>query len=435
MCPDLKGYIFDCGKRGSAEQAQKTMERIAHYCGKHMNMDISKELTNRTRVVIPKPECPPEALEMQDKEEIMKANKLTRLMEVWEPKIEALTDRKYQLTLEEQMELAKLLNEVEEATFEASRPVEVKLTGAQKKVNDGEWKSHRDRTSKLEEYHGQAYSLAVGQFSHRMGEKCKQHKDWAAVEAAGDPLMLFKLIDRMVMAHSKEQYPFATVYKQHISFFGFQQGEMSNMEFYDRHVTRSEVDQSIGIQRIEPWLLDYMKNRRPKLKRKVFEDLDPDVQIEIVEETEEAFQTFAMLVQASKVHDKLKEDLQNFYATGDDKYPKKRTDLVHVLDQYTKKAIVRAVESQGSSFANTGGRGNNRYRNNRGGNNHNTNSDKKEPYDKKFWADKECRRCHKKGHPAEHCRAANPVSNSDKDKDKDKKEERSSSGRKKSSKE
>ena len=90
LCPDLKGYIFDCGERGSAEQAQKTMERIALYCGKTMNMDISKELTNRARLVIPEPEYPPEALEMQEKEEIMKANKLTQLMEVWEPKIEAL---------------------------------------------------------------------------------------------------------------------------------------------------------------------------------------------------------------------------------------------------------------------------------------------------------------------------------------------------------
>ena len=166
-----------------------------------------------------------------------------------------------------------------------------------------------------------------------MGEKCKQHKDWAAVEAASDPLILFKLIDKIVMAHSEEQYPFATVYKQHLSFFGFQQGDMSNMEFDNRHVTRSEVDQAIGIQRIEPCLLDCMKNQRPKLKGKAFEDLDPDIQIGIVEETEEVFQTFAMLMQSSKVHDKLKEDLQNFYATGDDKYPKKRTDLVHVLDQ------------------------------------------------------------------------------------------------------
>ena len=41
---------------------------------------------------------------------------------------------------------------------------------------------------------------------------------------------------------------------------------MSNLEFYDRHVTRSEVDQAIGIQRIEPCLLEYMKNQRPKLK-------------------------------------------------------------------------------------------------------------------------------------------------------------------------
>ena len=180
MCSDLKGYIFDCGERGSAEQTQKTMERIALYCGKHMNMDISKELTNRMRLVIPEPEYPPEALEMQEKEEIMKANKLTRLMEVWEPKIEALTERKDQLTLEEQMELAKLLNEAEETAFEASRPVKVKLTGAQKKINDGKWKSHRDGTSKLEEYRGQAYSLAVGQFSYRMGKKCKQHKDWGS---------------------------------------------------------------------------------------------------------------------------------------------------------------------------------------------------------------------------------------------------------------
>ena len=53
LCPDLKGYIFDCGERGSAEQAQKTMERIALYCGKTMNMDTSKELTNRARLVIP----------------------------------------------------------------------------------------------------------------------------------------------------------------------------------------------------------------------------------------------------------------------------------------------------------------------------------------------------------------------------------------------
>ena len=77
LCPDLKGCIFDCGERGSAEQAQKTMERIALYCGKTMNMDISKELTNRARLVIPEPEYPPEALEMQEKEEIMKTNKLT----------------------------------------------------------------------------------------------------------------------------------------------------------------------------------------------------------------------------------------------------------------------------------------------------------------------------------------------------------------------
>ena len=233
-------------------------------------MDKRKELTNRKRLVIPQPQHPPKALEMQEKEEIMKTNKLTRLMEIWEPKIEALNQRKDQLTLEEKMELAKLLNEVEEATFEASRLTEVKLTGAQKKINDGKWIIYRDRTSKLDEHRRQAYSLAVGQFSHRMLENIKQNKGWAAVEAASDSLELFKLIDIIVMADSEEQYPFATVYKQHLSFFAFQQEEMSNMEFYDRHVTRSEVDQAIGIQRIKPCSLQYMINKREKLKGKAF---------------------------------------------------------------------------------------------------------------------------------------------------------------------
>ena len=95
---------------------------------------------------------------------------------------------------------------------------------------------------------------------------------------------------------------------------------------------------------------------------------------------------------------------------------------------------MKAVESQGSSFANTGGRGGRGGRGNRN-NNNNNNSDKKEPYDKKFWADKECKRCHEKGHPAEHCTADKPVSSSDKRRDKDKDEERSSSGKKKSTKE
>ena len=108
------------------------------------------------------------------------------------------------------------------------------------------------------------------------------------------------------------------------------------------------------------------------------------MQAEIAEENEEALQTHAMLMQTSNVHEKLKEDLQNWYATGNDKYSKKRTDWVHMLDQCTKKATVRAIESRGSLFANTGGHGNNSNRINGGGNHSNSSSDKKEPYDKKY---------------------------------------------------
>jgi hypothetical protein len=68
------------------------------------------------------------------------------------------------------------------------------------------------------------------------------------------------------------------------------------------------------------------------------------------------------------------------------------------LDKYSKTAVAKVTHSEGTSFTQKGGRG--------GGNrssNDNAKGHESRTYDKKYWKDKECYKCHKKGHPATHC--------------------------------
>jgi hypothetical protein len=50
-------------------------------------------------------------------------------------------------------------------------------------------------------------------------------------------------------------------------------------------------------------------------------------------------------------------DLQNDFTTGDNCYPKNRQQTLHLLDKYSKTVFARAISSEGTSFAQRGGRG------------------------------------------------------------------------------
>jgi hypothetical protein len=49
----------------------------------------------------------------------------------------------------------------------------------------------------------------------------KQDINWGTVSVSYDPLTLYELIDKTILAQTEDQYPFATVYEQELSFYSF----------------------------------------------------------------------------------------------------------------------------------------------------------------------------------------------------------------------
>jgi hypothetical protein len=80
---------------------------------------------------------------------------------------------------------------------------------------------------------------------------------------------------------------------------------------------------------------------------------------------------------------------------------------LYLLDKYSKTVVAKVTHSEGTSFA---------QKSSRGGRNRSSNVNEKghdsSTYDKKYWKDKECYKCHKKGHPATH-RPKNPSDDDD----------------------
>ena len=91
-----------------------------------------------------------------------------------------------------------------------------------------DWCTYWERNTNLEKHRGQAYSLILGQCTELFQDNTKQDTAWNATSTSYNPLVLLQLIDKTVLAHIEDQYPFATVYGQELAFYKFYQLSMDN---------------------------------------------------------------------------------------------------------------------------------------------------------------------------------------------------------------
>ena len=132
------------------------------------------------------------------------------------------------------------------------------MTDSEKTSHSNQWRKLRDCTSQLEKNIGQTFLLILGECMQFLQEKMKQETVWNDVSILYDPLALFRLIEMVILVHTEDQHPFATVYDQELSFYLFHQNTMSNAQWYEQFNTKVDVSTAIGITRQHTVLLEYL---------------------------------------------------------------------------------------------------------------------------------------------------------------------------------
>jgi hypothetical protein len=202
------------------------------------------------------------------------------------------------------------------------------------------------------------------------------------------PLNLYKLIESVVLKQTEDQYPVATVWEQYCQVYNAKQGSNNNTEWYKRFNTNVEVAESVGCVFANDKTLDYCAQLEHK---KSYAALGPPEQAAVDILARERFMAFGLLKTAGSSHDKIKSDLSDDFTKGTDNYPITPQQTLLLLDKYSKKPTL-VTPLEGTAFAQKGKKGDAKK----------SGGDKVE-FDKKFYKDKECFRCGKKGHSEAAC--------------------------------
>ena len=275
---------------------------------------------------------------------------------------------------------AKMQNEITDLQFEVS--------SEEAAVHYNLGKSYSVRQDKPVTVRGQVFALIYGQCTQLLQDKMKQEKNWIAASASYKPLDLYKLIENVVVKQTEDQYPVAAVCKQYCQVYNAKQGSNNNTEWYKRFNTNVEVAESVGCVFANDKTLDYCAQLEHK---KSYAALGPPEQAAVDILARERFMAFGLLKTAGSSHDKIKSDLSDDFTKGTDNYPITSQQILLLLDKYSKKPTL-VTPSEGTAFAQKGKKGDAKK----------SGGDKVE-FDKKFYKDKECFRCGKKGHSEAAC--------------------------------
>jgi hypothetical protein len=214
LCDALGVNVFDYGQKAAANQMRTSWEKITEYVGTTYAQDICNESQNKLTVILDEPTHTAAVLQQNTAHEaviragqvnIQAARRLRKIL--LQAAVVAAVDPNAS------MELEVLQNEIAYGDLKVSEPVPIQLTDSEKTQNSNAWRTYQEHNASLAKHRGQTYSLILGQCSQLLKDKMKQDIHWATVSVSYNPLTLYWLIERTILAQTEDQYPFATVYQ------------------------------------------------------------------------------------------------------------------------------------------------------------------------------------------------------------------------------
>ena len=241
--------------------------------------------------------------------------------------------------------LAMLIDEIYEATYQATAEPAIKLNDNEKIQYKNEWFTQSERVARLKKLRGQALSMVRGKFTQILMENMKYDPNWDTVSASYDPLKFMALIEKTILTQTEDQYSFATMYKQKLAFYSFCQHNLTKDQWYERFNTKVDIGSAIG-----KFLLKYVA-QESNIK---YDEMSTEEQEDFKKNSEEIYLSYVFLRQSGKQHNKLNNDLKNNFKTSDERMPKKRQMTRHLLDNFTKNPVVSQPTSGGVAFSQKG---------------------------------------------------------------------------------
>jgi hypothetical protein len=285
--------VFDYGHSAAADQMRTTWEKLVQYAGTTFGQEISNELQNRVTFVLQEPVYDPEVTKRHNKrvrvirsgQQALKKAREARLSKL-EKEVQAGTNQ------DAEIQLAILTDEIAQGDLAISEDIAVEMTQAETNLYQSEWKSYRESLKEISKHRGKVYSLVIGQCTQLLQDRMKQDADWDSVSKSYDPLSLYRLIEKTILAQTEDQYPFATVYEQELSFYSFRQESLTNPQWYERFNTRVDVGTAIGVTRQHQALLEHVAT---ELHQQAFATLGAAEQQAVREDTEERYLSYVLI--------------------------------------------------------------------------------------------------------------------------------------------
>jgi len=201
LCTTLGINVFDYGQKSAADQMRTSWEKLVQYVSTNYGQDISNELQNKLTVTLVEPVHMIEVLRRHIVCEQMIRTGQGNIQQARRAQQAILqTAVNAGVDLEAPMKLAILQNEIPQGDFAANVDVPVELTDSEKTQFSNKWRTYRERNTNLMKHRGQAISLIQGQCTQLLQDRMKQDTDWNTVSTSYDPLPLYRLIEKTVLA-------------------------------------------------------------------------------------------------------------------------------------------------------------------------------------------------------------------------------------------
>ncbi len=132
------------------------------------------------------------------------------------------------------------------------------------------------------------YSLVLGQCTMVLLDKMKQDADWQVVSDSYNPLKLLKLIEKIIIEQSDDQFKIGIIMGQLKILLACSQDDgLTNAAYYDRFETRVDVAEHIDVSFNNPVLWDLKSQELYSVGYDLL--LDPIKEAKVKEDVKQVF--------------------------------------------------------------------------------------------------------------------------------------------------